>query len=66
MNHRGRTYTFTRVLDIDSVDDTLSSLSATVGGSREMVLRAQGALVFPSVATAAIYIGSAYGEVALR
>jgi lipid-binding SYLF domain-containing protein len=49
-----------------SVDDTLSRLYATVGGSRELVLRAQGVLVFPAVAKAGIYIGGAYGEGALR
>jgi lipid-binding SYLF domain-containing protein len=49
-----------------SVDDTLSRLYATVGGFRDLVLRAQGVLVFPSVAKAGIYIGGAYGEGALR
>ena len=35
-------------------------------GSREMVERAEGVLVFPSVVAAGLVVGGAYGEGALR
>jgi lipid-binding SYLF domain-containing protein len=49
-----------------SVDGTLSRLFSTVAGSRELVSKAQGVLVFPSVAKAAFIAGAAYGEGSLR
>lgn len=49
-----------------SVDGTLNRLFATVAGSRELALKAQGLLVFPDVKKAAFIAGAAYGEGALR
>lgn len=49
-----------------SVDGALSKLFTTVDGSRELVSKAQGVLVFPSVIKAAFIVGGAYGEGALR
>ncbi|WP_322028358.1 YSC84-related protein [Paraburkholderia sp. J76] len=49
-----------------SVDGALSRLFSTVAGSRELVSKAQGVLVFPSVGKAAFIIGGAYGQGALR
>src|SRR5690606_8656626 len=44
----------------------LSKLYATVPGSREMVSRAKGVLVFPAVVGASRGIGADYGRGALR
>ena len=53
--------------EIDAaVDGTLSRLFSTVDGSRELVSKAQGVLVFPSVVKAAFIFGAAYGQGALR
>jgi lipid-binding SYLF domain-containing protein len=53
--------------EIDAaVDGTMSRLFSTVGGSQELVSKAQGVLVFPSVKKAAFIVGGAYGEGALR
>ena len=53
--------------EIDAaVDGTLSRLFSTVPGSRELVSKAQGVLVFPSVVKAAFIVGAAYGQGALR
>lgn len=53
--------------DIDtSVNSTLARLSSTVPGSRELVNKARGVLVFPSVLAAGLGIGGEYGEGALR
>ncbi|OLL31207.1 hypothetical protein BTH42_13485 [Burkholderia sp. SRS-W-2-2016] len=49
-----------------AVDGTLSRLFGTVKGSRELVDKAQGVLVFPDVKKAAFIVGAEYGEGALR
>jgi lipid-binding SYLF domain-containing protein len=49
-----------------SVDGTLSRLFTTVKGSRELVSKARGVLVFPSVLQAGFIVGGQYGEGALR
>ncbi|MFI5446117.1 YSC84-related protein [Polaromonas sp. UC242_47] len=49
-----------------SVNSTLARLSSTVPGSRELVNKARGVLVFPSVLAAGLGIGGEYGEGALR
>ena len=53
--------------EIDAnVNTTLSKLSSTIPGSRELVSKARGVLVFPSVLAAGLGIGGEYGEGALR
>ena len=52
-------------IDAD-VDATLTRLYSTVQGSRELVDKARGVLVFPSVITAAFWFGAQYGKGALR
>nr|WP_233807947.1 YSC84-related protein [Paraburkholderia sp. HP33-1] len=53
--------------EIDAaVDGTMSKLFSTVQGSHELVSKAQGVLVFPSVKKAAFLVGAEYGEGALR
>src|SRR5690349_2784373 len=52
-------------IDMD-VDQTLAHFHRQVGGSRELMDRAAGVLVFPSVVKAGIGIGGEYGEGALR
>jgi lipid-binding SYLF domain-containing protein len=49
-----------------SVDGTMSRLYATVPGARELVGKARGVLVFPSVLQAGFIVGGQYGEGALR
>jgi lipid-binding SYLF domain-containing protein len=49
-----------------SVDAAMSKLYAQVPGSREMVGKAKGVLVFPSVLSAGLGVGGSYGEGALR
>ncbi|SIT37945.1 conserved exported hypothetical protein [Paraburkholderia piptadeniae] len=49
-----------------SVDETLSRLYTSVHGSRELVSKASGVLVFPSVVQAGFWIGGQYGQGALR
>ena len=49
-----------------NVDATLSKLFATVHGSHELVSKARGVLVFPSVLQAGFIVGGQYGEGALR
>ncbi|MCG5073714.1 YSC84-related protein [Paraburkholderia tagetis] len=49
-----------------SVDGTMSRLFQTVPGSRELVGKARGVLVFPSVVQAGIGIGGEHGDGALR
>ncbi|MEW9580407.1 YSC84-related protein [Paraburkholderia sp. DGU8] len=49
-----------------AVDGTLSRLYTTVSGSRELVSKARGVLVFPSVIQAGLVVGGQYGEGALR
>lgn len=48
------------------VDGTLTHLYSTVHGSRELVSKAQGVLVFPSVIAAGFWVGGQYGQGALR
>lgn len=48
------------------VDATLARLFNTVGGSRELIGKARGVLVFPSVIEAGFWIGGQYGNGALR
>ncbi|WP_442794068.1 BPSL1445 family SYLF domain-containing lipoprotein [Paraburkholderia sp. HD33-4] len=48
------------------VDGAISKLYDTVKGSRELVGKAQGVLVFPAVKKAAFIVGGSYGEGALR
>jgi lipid-binding SYLF domain-containing protein len=53
--------------EIDAaVNGTLSRLGSTVKGSNELMAKAQGILVFPSVKKAAFIVGGEYGEGALR
>jgi lipid-binding SYLF domain-containing protein len=53
--------------EIDAgVDATLSRMYAQVPGSRELVARARGVLVFPKVIQAGAVVGGEYGEGALR
>jgi lipid-binding SYLF domain-containing protein len=47
-------------------DDTLTRLYAQTPGSRELVQKARGVLVFPSVVSAGVGIGGQYGEGELR
>ncbi|HTJ94930.1 MAG TPA: YSC84-related protein [Pararobbsia sp.] len=49
-----------------SVDDTLAKLYTQVSGSRELVSRARGVLVFPSVVKAGFIVGGEYGRGSLR
>ena len=48
------------------VDSTLARLYTTASGSLELVSKAPGVLVFPSVIQAGFWIGGQYGEGALR
>jgi lipid-binding SYLF domain-containing protein len=52
-------------IDAD-VDAALSRLYAQDPGSRELVAKARGVLVFPSVVAAGFVVGGSYGEGALR
>ncbi|HEV3104828.1 MAG TPA: YSC84-related protein [Trinickia sp.] len=53
--------------EIDAaVDATLSRLYAQVPGSRELVGKARGVLVFPKVIQAGLVVGGQYGEGSLR
>jgi lipid-binding SYLF domain-containing protein len=49
-----------------NVDATLSRMYAQVPGSRELVSRARGVLVFPKILQAGFVVGGQYGEGALR
>ncbi len=49
-----------------SVDATLGKLYTQVSGSRELVSKARGILVFPNVVKAGFIVGGQYGEGALR
>lgn len=49
-----------------SVDGTLSKLYSSVNGSRELVSKARGVLVFPSVLQVGFIVGGQYGEGSLR
>ncbi|MFP4894992.1 YSC84-related protein [Paraburkholderia sp. EG304] len=53
--------------EIDAkVNETLTRLFETVGGSKELVSKASGVLVFPSVIKAGFVAGGEYGQGALR
>ncbi len=53
--------------EIDAeVDATLSKLYETAPGSRELVQRASGVLVFPKVIRVSLGVGGAHGDGALR
>ncbi|WP_053572199.1 BPSL1445 family SYLF domain-containing lipoprotein [Caballeronia cordobensis] len=54
-----------RSIDAD-VDGTLQRLYVTVSGSRELVAKASGVLVFPNVIQAGFVVGAQYGKGALR
>ncbi|SAK80914.1 lipoprotein [Caballeronia temeraria] len=49
-----------------AVDATLQRLFVSVSGSRELVSKARGVLVFPRVIAAGFWLGAQYGEGALR
>ncbi|MCX4165275.1 MULTISPECIES: YSC84-related protein [Paraburkholderia] len=49
-----------------SVDGAISKLYSTVPGSRELVSKSRGILVFPSVLQAGLIVGGQYGEGSLR
>ena len=48
------------------VDATLSKLYTNVAGSRELVAKSKGVLVFPAVVGASFVVGAQYGRGALR
>jgi len=48
------------------VDSALANLYAQAPGSRELVAKASGVLVFPSVVSAGFVVGGSYGQGALR
>jgi lipid-binding SYLF domain-containing protein len=54
-----------RGIDAD-VDGTIQRLYATVPGSRELVAKSRGILIFPSVIQAGFVVGAQYGKGALR
>lgn len=54
-----------RAIDAE-VDAALTKLYGQVPGSREMVAKAKGVLVFPAVISAGLGIGGSYGQGALR
>jgi lipid-binding SYLF domain-containing protein len=49
-----------------SYQETLDRLYASTPGSRELIAKARGVLVFPRVISAGLVIGGAYGEGQLR
>jgi lipid-binding SYLF domain-containing protein len=54
-----------REIDAD-VDEVLARLYRTVNGSRELLAKARGVLVFPDVMGAGFVVGAEYGRGALR
>jgi lipid-binding SYLF domain-containing protein len=57
----------TKRASIDAgVDAALASLYSQASGSRELVQKASGVLVFPSVVSAGFVVGGSYGQGALR
>jgi lipid-binding SYLF domain-containing protein len=50
----------------EGVNSTLNRLYAQVNGSRELVAKANGVLVFPRVIAAGLVVGGEYGKGALR
>jgi lipid-binding SYLF domain-containing protein len=66
-NHDSSSTNASKRQSIDaSVDGTMSRLFTTVKGSRELVSKARGVLVFPSVLQVGFVVGGQYGEGALR
>jgi lipid-binding SYLF domain-containing protein len=56
-----------RHADIDSgYDTTLNRLYSTVPGARELVAKARGTLIFPSVIAAGLGVGGQFGDGELR
>jgi lipid-binding SYLF domain-containing protein len=51
---------------VQGVDSTLDRLYKEVKGSRELVSKASGVLVFPRVVSAGLVVGGEYGKGALR
>ena len=51
---------------VQGVDSTLDRLYKEVRGSRELVAKASGVLVFPKVVSAGLVVGGEYGKGALR
>ena len=49
-----------------AADDALATLGGRVPGSRELIDKARGVLVFPSVVTAGLVVGGSWGEGVLR
>jgi lipid-binding SYLF domain-containing protein len=49
-----------------AVDNALANLYTQAPGSRELVAKANGVLVFPSVVSAGFVVGGSYGQGALR
>lgn len=63
----GQTSNIKKYQAIDAnTDATLNNLYRQAKGSRELVEKAKGVLVFPSVLTAGFVVGGAYGEGELR
>lgn len=63
----GKADTSSARADIDEgVNSTLSRLYTQVNGSRELVAKADGMLVFPRVIAAGLGVGGQYGKGALR
>ena len=57
----------TKRASIDAaVDNALATLYTQASGSRELVAKASGVLVFPSVVSAGFVVGGSYGQGALR
>ena len=57
----------TKRASIDAgVDSALATLYTQAPGSRELVAKASGVLVFPSVVSAGFVVGGSYGQGALR
>lgn len=54
-----------RKLDADA-DASLSRLYSTIAGSRELVAKSRGILIFPAVVAAGLGVGGEYGEGVLR
>ncbi|MDN0074939.1 YSC84-related protein [Crenobacter sp. SG2303] len=64
-SHQGAASGTRREIDA-GVDNALSRLYSNVGGSRELVGKARGVLVFPSVVAAGLMVGGEYGTGSLR
>lgn len=54
-----------RMLDT-AADEAMSRLFEQIAGARELVAKARGVLVFPSVVAAGFWVGGDYGEGVLR